>query len=96
MWNSRNSYHSGIFVESVENWKTGLLCHTLSDLCFGVSMAIEGKFDRTYIRNRAVGLWDMYKVGYKYEYAFNNILEISNGNNGWYSSNCHISLLNMF
>ena len=83
----------GAFVENIENFKTGLRCHTLSDYCYGVQMALDGKFDRQYIRERAVKLFDMYNVAKLYDYAFKSTLEITNGNNGWYSKNCFLDNL---
>ena len=83
----------GAFVETVEQFKTGLMAHTLQDYCHGIQMAIEGKFDRKYIRDRAVKLYGMYNVAYKYKYVFDTIIDIDNGNNGWYSNNNHIKLL---
>jgi glycosyltransferase involved in cell wall biosynthesis len=82
----------GAFVETVEPFKTGMLCHTLSDFCEAVQMALDGKFDRQYIRDRAVKKYDMYNVAKQYEYAFKNILDIYNGNKGWYSLNSYIEL----
>ena len=84
----------GAIVENVENFKTGVRCHTLSDFCYATQMAIDGKFDRQYIRNRALELFDMYKIANKYEHAFKSILDIYNGTNGWYSPNIHIDVLN--
>ena len=68
----------GGMVETVEQFKTGLLCHTLADYCYGIQMAIDGKFDRQYIRERAANLYDMYKIAHNYEYVFNTILDIYN------------------
>ena len=83
----------GAFVETIENLKTGLLCHTLEDFCHGIQMAINGKFDRKYISERAIKLYDMYNVAYKYEYAFRTLIDVCNGNNGWYSKTSHIEIL---
>lgn len=83
----------GAFVETIEPFKTGMLCHTLKDYCYGIEMALNGKFDREYIRKRAVELYDMYNVAYKYDYVFNSILDVHNGNGGWYSQKCYINLL---
>ena len=82
---------SGAFTETIENFKTGLLCHTLADYCYGVQMALDGKFDKHYIRDRAVKKYDMYNVANQYEYVFKSILDIYNGNNGWYSQDTYIS-----
>ena len=75
----------GAMVETVEQFKTGFRGHTLADYCYGIQMALDGKFDRNYIRERAVNLYDMNKLAYNYEYAFKSILDIHNGKNGWYS-----------
>lgn len=48
----------GAFVETIENFKTGILAHTLEDFCQGIQMALEGYFDRKYIRNRASKLYE--------------------------------------
>jgi glycosyltransferase involved in cell wall biosynthesis len=81
----------GGMVETVEQFKTGLRCHTLADFCYGIQMAIDGKFDRSYIRERAAKMYDIYNVAYQYEYAFKSILEIyTPGKNGWYSPDSHI------
>ena len=68
----------GGMSENVEQFKTGLKGRTLADYCVGVQMALDGKFDRLYIRERAVKLFDMYKLAYDYEYAFRSILDIYN------------------
>jgi glycosyltransferase involved in cell wall biosynthesis len=87
------SHDYGAFVENIEQFKTGLRCHTLSDFCYGVEMAINKKFDRKYIRERAIKLFDMYSIAHTYDYAFKSILNIHNGTNGWYSTNRTIHLL---
>jgi glycosyltransferase involved in cell wall biosynthesis len=84
----------GAFVETVEPFKTGMLCHTLADFCLAVQMALDDKFDRKYINERATKLYDMYNVGKKYEYVFKTILDVSNGKGGWYSQDSYIELLN--
>jgi len=83
----------GAQTETVENFKTGVLCHTLQDYVVGVQLAVNGKFDRNYIRERAVSKYDMFNVGKKYEYAFKSIMDIHNGKNGWYSPDSHIMCL---
>jgi glycosyltransferase involved in cell wall biosynthesis len=83
----------GAQTETVEPFKTGLNCHTLQDYCLGIQMAVDGKFDRTYIRERAVRLYDMFNVARKYDYAFKSIMDIHNGGNGWYSTESHIPRL---
>jgi len=82
----------GAFVETVEPFKTGMLCHTLADFCKAVQMALDGKFDRQYIHDRAVKKYDMYNVAKQYECAFKNILDIHNGNGGWNSLYSYIEL----
>jgi glycosyltransferase involved in cell wall biosynthesis len=83
----------GAVVETVEAFKTGLHCHTLADFCHGIQMALDGKFDRTYIAQRAIRLYDMYNVAKKYDYTFKNILDVHNGTHGWYSNAKHIELI---
>ena len=56
-------------------------------------MAIDGKFDRNYIRERAVRLYDMYNVAKQYDYTFRSILDIHNGKNGWYSADTYVGCL---
>jgi glycosyltransferase involved in cell wall biosynthesis len=83
----------GAQTDTVENFKTGLRCHTLADYCYGINMAIKGEFDRTYIRERAVRLYDMFNVAKQYEYAFKCIMDISNDAGGWYSKTSHMGVL---
>jgi glycosyltransferase involved in cell wall biosynthesis len=83
----------GALVDNIEQFKTGLRGHTLADYCYGVQMALDGKFDRKYIRERAVNLYDMYKLAHNYEYVFKSVLDIQNGKGGWYSSDTHIAPL---
>ena len=84
----------GGMAETVEQGKTGLKGHTVADYCLGVQMALDGKFDRTYIRNSAVARFDMYNLAYNYEYALKSILDIHTpGKNGWYSPDTHITPL---
>jgi glycosyltransferase involved in cell wall biosynthesis len=80
----------GGMSETVEQWKTGLRCHTLADYCFGVQMALDSKFDRTYIRDQAVQKYDMYRVAKDYEYVIRSVLDVHNGRNGWYSPKSHM------
>ena len=89
-------HDSGAIVENVEPFKTGVHCHTLSDFKYAIQMALDGRFDRQYIRDRAVRLFDMYNVGKKYEHAFKSLLDIFNGTNGWYSPNSHIGCVDPF
>ena len=83
----------GAQTDTVENFKTGLRCHTLADYKVGLQMAFDGAFDRTYIRERAMRRYDMFNVAKQYEYAFRNFLDIHNGKNGWYSPDSYIELL---
>ena len=67
----------GAMVETIEQGVTGLRGHTLADYCHGVQMALDGKFDRKYIHDRAVRLYDMYNVAHKYDYVFRSVLDIT-------------------
>jgi glycosyltransferase involved in cell wall biosynthesis len=82
----------GAQTETVEQGKTGLRCQTLADYCLGVRIALEGKFDREYIAQRARSKWDMYEVAKEYEYAFKVINDVYNPQNGWYSPVSHIQI----
>ncbi|NBP65361.1 MAG: glycosyltransferase family 1 protein, partial [Bacteroidetes bacterium] len=66
----------GGMAETVEQFKTGLRCHTLADYCLGIQMALDGKFDRAYIRERAVRMFDMYNLAYNYEQVFRSVLDV--------------------
>ena len=77
---------AGAFGETVEHGKTGVRCHTLQDYCEGIQMALDGKFDRAYVRERAVARYDMGVVARTYEYIFRNILNLYLPGGGWYSS----------
>jgi len=82
----------GGMAETIEQFKTGVLCHTLADYCYGIQMAIDGKFDRNYIHNRVVEKYDMYKIARQYEYVFKSVLDIfTPEKNGWYSPDTHIT-----
>lgn len=83
----------GAQTETVENFKTGLRCHTLADYQYGIEMAVRGEFDRKYISERAIRLYDMFNVARQYEYVFKTIMDVHNGKNGWYSPDTHISVL---
>ena len=84
----------GAMVETIEQGVTGLRGHTLADYCHGVQMALDGKFDRKYIHDRAVRLYDMYNVAHKYDYVFRSVLDITiPEKNGWYSPDTHIKSL---
>ena len=83
-------------METVEQGKTGLRCHTLADLCRGVEMAIAGKFDRQYIHDRAVRLYSMYTQAGQYRYIFETMLDVYRSEkNGWYSPDTHIGALSL-
>jgi len=82
---------NGAYVETVEQFKSGLRCHTLADFCRGVQMALDGAFDRKYVRDRAVRLYDMHNVAPQYDYVFQSVLDIVRPHkNGWYSPDCHL------
>jgi len=81
----------GAFSETVEHLKTGLRCHTLADFCKGIQLALDGFFDRTYVRQRAEGLYDMYKLAENFKNVFESVLDIHRPEkNGWYSPDCHM------
>ena len=82
----------GSMSETIENYKTGIRCHTLQDYCTGVQMALDGKFDRAYIRARAVRNYDMYTLAKRYEYVFKSVVDIHNGKGGWYSESSYLPL----
>jgi len=82
----------GAMSETIENFKTGVRCHTLQDYVVAVQMALDGKFDREYIRKRAVEKYDMYKLAKHYEYAFRSVVDIHNGASGWYSKESYLRL----
>ena len=82
----------GAMSETIENFKTGVRCHTLQDYVVGVQMALDGKFDRAYVRKRAVEKYDMYKLAKHYEYVFKSVVDIHNGAGGWYSKESYLAL----
>ena len=87
------SADTGGLYENIKQFKTGMRCHTLADYCTGVQMALDGAFDRTYIRERAVRLYDMYNVAKQFKYAFKSILDLYKGTKpGWYSPECHLEV----
>jgi FkbM family methyltransferase len=78
-------------TETVEQWKTGVRCHTIAEYCHGIQKALDGEFDRAYIRDRAVSLYDMYKLAANYEHVFKTVLDVTTpGKKGWYSSDSHL------
>ena len=82
----------GAFTETIEQFKTGLRCHTLADFCHGVQLALDGFFDRSYIRERAVQNYDMNHAASLYEYTFRSILDIHRPPYpGWYAKRSHLS-----
>lgn len=86
----------GGMSETVEQFKTGLRCHTLADYIFGIKLALQGKFDRKYIRDRAVKTYDMYTLAHNYEYAIKSVLDIHaerSGVKGWYSKKSFLKSL---
>ena len=83
----------GAFADNIEQLKTGLRCHTLADYGYGIQMALDGRFDRNYIRERAVNKYDMYKLAVNYDYTFKSILDVHTpGINGWYSKKSHMGV----
>ena len=66
---------SGAFVETIEHLETGLLCHTLADYCLGVQLALGGRFDREYVRLRALR-YGMYAVARLYDDAFRCVADL--------------------
>ena len=90
------AHEHGATTETVEPFKTGLLCHTLADFCVGVQMALDGKFDRAYVRKRAAKRYDMLEVAKRYEYILRSINDIHNGKNGWYSPDSYVSVLETY
>ena len=83
----------GAFADNIEQFKTGLRCHTLADYGYGIQMALDGRFDRKYIRERAVNKYDMYNLAVNYDYTFKCILDVHTpGINGWYSKKSHMDL----
>lgn len=84
---------SGGMVETVKQFQTGVRCHTLADFVTGIQMAVDGKFDRAYISARAVRKYSMPTIAKRYEYVLNSMLDVFNGNNGWYSGGTHMGCL---
>ena len=68
--------------------ETGLLCHTLADYCLGAQLALDGRFDREYVRLRALR-YDMCAVARQYDYAFRCIADLRE--RGWYAETSHLS-----
>jgi glycosyltransferase involved in cell wall biosynthesis len=83
----------GAFADNIEQFKTGLRCHTLADYGYGIQMALDSRFDRKYIRERAVNKFDMYNLAVNYDYTFKSILDVHTpGTNGWYSKKSHMGM----
>jgi len=81
----------GGMSETVEQFKSGVRCHTLADYCYAVQKAIDGAFDRTYIRERAVAKYDMFLIAKDYDYVFRSLLDVFRPEkNGWYSPDSHL------
>ena len=86
----------GGMAETVEQFKTGLRCHTFADYKFGIEMALQGKFDRRFIRQRASEKYDMFTLAHNYEYAIKTVLDLYSqrkGQKGWYSNTSNIKSL---
>jgi len=84
---------SGGMVETVKQFQTGVRCHTLADFAAGIQMAVDGKFDRKYISERAVRKYSMPTIAKRYEYVLNSMLDVFNGKHGWYSTETHMNCL---
>ena len=83
----------GAFADNIEQFKTGLRCHTLADYCYGVELALNYYFDRSYIYKRAVNKFDMYKLAINYDYTIKSILDIHKPSvNGWFAKKSHMEL----
>ena len=74
-------------TETVEHGRTGYRCHTLADFVHGVQQAIDGKYNRAYVRLRTKKLYDTPVVGSKVHSILQNIFDVAR--DGWYSSTCH-------
>jgi glycosyltransferase involved in cell wall biosynthesis len=83
----------GALVDTVENFKTGVHCRTLGDFCYAIQMALDDKFDRKYIHERAEKKYDMFEIAKQYDYTFKTILDLHNGNGGWYSKESYLPYL---
>ena len=79
----------GAFLTNVEQGRTGFVTHTLQDIVEAIRFAQAGKFDRKYIRERAVSLWTYEPVAEKYECAFKSIVDVKHGK-GWYAEKSHM------
>ena len=75
-------------METVERLKTGLLCHTLADYCRGVQMALDKRFDRRCVRERALR-YDMHNVAAQCDHAFRCISDLRG--EGWYAERSRLS-----
>lgn len=78
-------------AETVKQGKTGLRCHTLADYCYGVQCALQGKFDRVRIHERAVKYYDLQNVAPGYHHVFQSILNMYRPEKrGWFAPDCHL------
>ena len=71
----------GAFHETVEETKTGFLCHTLADVVAAIARART--LDRAYVARRARAKYSLEVVGAKYDAAFKDIAALRAA--GWYS-----------
>ena len=84
----------GAMAETVEQFKTGLRCHSLADFCYGIKLAVNGEeFDSKYISERARKKWSLETVAHYYDYIIKSNLELVNGSGGWYTTTSHVDLL---
>ncbi len=75
----------GAFAETVEDGKTGYLCHTLAD--FVVAVARAALLDRRYIAWRARRAFSLEAVGRRYSEIFSDIADVRG--DGWYTAESH-------
>lgn len=73
----------GCFAETVEQGKTGFRCNTLMDYVQGWERIVAGELSSSYIRERAVRLWDLAPVAKQYEDYFYRLLDLYG--KGWYA-----------
>jgi glycosyltransferase involved in cell wall biosynthesis len=64
----------GAFVETVEHGKTGFRCHTMNE--FVLAAEEVKKLDPQYIRDRAVRLYSLDTIKWKYDSYFRRLLDL--------------------
>lgn len=72
----------GAMTETVEDGKTGFLCHTLGEFMEGVQRASD--LDPLYIRQRAIDLYSTEVIARKYDRHFKRLSSLWTG--GWYQT----------